>query len=59
MVTAFTPQNISAFGSLAVITILYQTLGGVLAWITRELLYVPADFQWGILVVSGYSAVRL
>lgn len=24
---------------------------GSLAWITREVFYVPADFEWGIIVV--------
>ena len=52
MVTAFTPDNISAFGSLAVVAILYQVVGALLAWLIREFFYVPMDFQWGILVVS-------
>ena len=52
MITAFNPDNISAFGSLALVAILYQVLGGALAWIVREMFYVPFDFQWGILVVS-------
>ena len=53
MVTAFTPDNISAFGSLAIVAALYLAIGTVLAWVIRELLYVPLDFQWGILVVSA------
>lgn len=53
MVTAFTPDNISAFGSLAVVAIVYQVLGVALAWCVREMLYVPTDFRWGILVVSA------
>lgn len=52
MVTAFTPENISAFGSLAIVAILYQSLGISMAWLVRELFFVPIDFRWGILVVS-------
>ncbi len=52
IVTAFTPDNISAFGSLAMVAILYQTLGVIMAWLVREIFFVPMDFQWGILVVS-------
>jgi predicted permease len=52
MVSAFTPENISAFGSLVVVAILYQVLGVSLAWCVREFFNVPTDFRWGILVVS-------
>lgn len=41
------------------VAILYQILGLSLAWIVREVLYVPMDFQWGILVVCPFlAAVR-
>jgi hypothetical protein len=59
MVTAFTPDNISAFGSLAVVAILYQSLGAFLAWVIREIFYVPIDFQWGIIVVGHLSPAWL
>lgn len=52
MVSAFTPENIKAFGPMAVAAVLYMSIGASLAWLVSELLYVPADFQWGILVVS-------
>lgn len=51
MVTAFTPSNIAAAGSLIIVALLYQTVGFVLAWLVREIFYVPVDFQWGILTV--------
>lgn len=57
IVTAFTPDNISAFGSLAMVAILYQVLGLSLALVVREIFYVPMDFQWGILVVSIRSDI--
>lgn len=53
MVSAFTPSNISAAGSLVIVALLYQTIGLALAWIVREVFYVPVDFQWGILTVSS------
>jgi len=59
MVTAFTPDNISAFGSLAVVAVLYQAIGAFLAWLIREFFYVPTDFQWGTLVVSTYVQSNL
>lgn len=52
MVSAFTPQNISAFGSLAVVAFMYEIIGAMLALVVKEFCYVPPDFQWGILVVS-------
>ncbi|OCF62002.1 hypothetical protein L486_01668 [Kwoniella mangroviensis CBS 10435] len=55
MVTAFTPDNIKAFGPLVVVAVLYQLLGLIFAWIIRELFYVPIDFRWGILV-SGLTS---
>ncbi|WRT69901.1 uncharacterized protein IL334_006892 [Kwoniella shivajii] len=55
MVTAFTPENIGAFGPLMVIAIMYQLLGLSFAWVIRELFYVPIDFRWGILV-SGLTS---
>lgn len=52
MVSAFTPENVKAFGSIAIVAVLYMSLGGTLAWVVTEFFYVPKDFQWGILVVS-------
>lgn len=52
IITAFTPDNISAFGSLIFVAILYQIIGVTLAWLVREIFYVPMDFRWGIIVVS-------
>ncbi|WVW87150.1 hypothetical protein I302_109207 [Kwoniella bestiolae CBS 10118] len=55
MVTAFTPDNIKAFGPLVIVAVMYQMLGLIFAWIIRELFYVPIDFRWGILV-SGLTS---
>jgi hypothetical protein len=56
MVSAFTPENIGAFGPLAMLAILYQVLGLSMAWIIREVFYVPMDFRWGILVVCAFRS---
>ncbi|RXK39192.1 hypothetical protein M231_03549 [Tremella mesenterica] len=55
MVSSFTPQNISAFGPLALVAFMYMTVGGLLGWIVREIFYVPADFRYGIVVMGVIS----
>ncbi|WWC87859.1 uncharacterized protein L201_002756 [Kwoniella dendrophila CBS 6074] len=55
MVTAFTPENIKAFGPLVIVAVSYQLLGLIFAWFIREIFYVPIDFRWGILV-SGLTS---
>ncbi|WVR04802.1 hypothetical protein IAU60_001814 [Kwoniella sp. DSM 27419] len=52
MISAFTSENIKSFGPLFMCAVIYQALGLVMALITRELFYVPADFQYGILVLG-------
>lgn len=51
VVSAFTPDNIAAFGPLAMVAILYMFIGLFMGWIVREVFYVPHDFYYGILVV--------
>ncbi|WWC59694.1 uncharacterized protein I303_102256 [Kwoniella dejecticola CBS 10117] len=55
MVSAFTSDNIKAFGPLIMVAIIYQIIGLLFALITRELFYVPKDFQYGILVMGVLS----
>lgn len=55
MVTAFTPENLVAFGPLLFVAVMYEAIGFVLAAITRELFFVPLDFRWGILVMGAVS----
>ncbi|WWC73884.1 uncharacterized protein I206_107856 [Kwoniella pini CBS 10737] len=55
MVSAFTPENIKAFGPLVIVAVSYQILGLFFAWCIREIFYVPIDFRWGILV-SGLTS---
>ncbi|ORY21738.1 hypothetical protein BCR39DRAFT_50785 [Naematelia encephala] len=55
MVDAFTPQNITAFGPLVLVGVLYMLVGAILSYATKELFYVPADFQYGIIVMGILS----
>lgn len=55
MVSAFTPDNISAFGPLAMMAVIYQVLGLLGSLVIRELFYVPRDFRWGVLVLGIIS----
>lgn len=55
MVSSFTPETVSAFGPLIMMAVIYQSLGLLLAWIVREVAYVPRDFRWGFLVVCEKS----
>ncbi|WWD00826.1 hypothetical protein V866_007764 [Kwoniella sp. B9012] len=55
MVSAFTPENIKAFGPLFMVAVIYQLIGLLFAVITRELFYVPKDFHHGILVLGMLS----
>nr|XP_018260066.1 uncharacterized protein I303_06983 [Kwoniella dejecticola CBS 10117]OBR82224.1 hypothetical protein I303_06983 [Kwoniella dejecticola CBS 10117] len=52
MVSAFTPENIKAFGPLVIVAVSYQMLGLMFAWCIREIFYVPIDFRWGILLIQ-------
>ncbi|OCF33836.1 membrane protein [Kwoniella heveanensis BCC8398] len=52
MIQAFTSENIKSFGPLFMCAVIYQLLGLLFALITREFFYVPADFQYGILVLG-------
>ncbi|KAL8292621.1 hypothetical protein RQP46_001233 [Phenoliferia psychrophenolica] len=55
MVSSFNQQNISNFGPLCMVALLCQALGLSIAVVIRELFYVPAEFQWGILLLGMIS----
>jgi hypothetical protein len=59
MVSAFTPESVQAFGPLVMMAVMYQAVGLLLAWLIRELVPVPRDFRWGILVVSWECTAAL
>jgi hypothetical protein len=53
MVQSFNKDNISAFGGLVCAAAVYQVVGAGLAFLVREIFWVPMDYQWGIIVVSA------
>ncbi|KIR60535.1 membrane protein [Cryptococcus bacillisporus CA1873] len=55
MISAFTSENIKAFGPLILIAVLYMILGFICAWFVREFFFVPPDFRYGILVMGALS----
>jgi predicted permease len=42
---------------IVLIAVLYQILGGVVAWIVTQLFWVPHRFRWGILVAGVWGNV--
>ncbi|KAL9710416.1 Protein M3 [Leucoagaricus gongylophorus] len=57
LVTAFTKDNIKAFGPLVFVAVLYEALGVLLAWIIKQFFWVPHRFRYGILVAGGWGNV--
>ncbi|KAF8074009.1 auxin efflux carrier transmembrane protein [Lyophyllum atratum] len=57
IVPAFTSDNISALGPLVLVALLYEALGILMAWITKQLFWVPHRFRYGILVAGGWGNV--
>ncbi|KAJ7816252.1 auxin efflux carrier transmembrane protein [Mycena leptocephala] len=57
IVPSFSVQNIAALAPIVLIAVLYQILGGVVAWIVTQLFWVPHRFRWGILVAGVWGNV--
>ncbi|KAI0074810.1 auxin efflux carrier transmembrane protein [Panus rudis PR-1116 ss-1] len=55
IVPAFNSDNIGALGPLVVVSLLYQVLGLIIAWITKQVFWVPHRFRYGILVAGGWG----
>ncbi|KAK0490025.1 auxin efflux carrier [Armillaria luteobubalina] len=55
MVPAFTSDNIGALGPLLLICVIYQALSVGIAWLTKQLFWVPHRFRYGILVAGGWA----
>ncbi|KAJ6555153.1 auxin efflux carrier [Mycena vulgaris] len=55
IVPAFTSQNISALGPLVLIAVIYQGMGVAIAWMTKQIFWVPHRFRWGILAAGGWG----
>ncbi|KAF7342249.1 Auxin efflux carrier [Mycena venus] len=57
IVPSFSVQNIGALGPIVLIAVVYQVLGGVVAWIVTQFFWVPHRFRWGILVAGVWANV--
>ncbi|KAJ3570852.1 hypothetical protein NP233_g4126 [Leucocoprinus birnbaumii] len=57
IISAFTTDNIKAFGPLVLVAIIYEVLGTLLAWIIKQFFWVPHRFRYGILVAGGWGNV--
>ena len=44
-------------GPLALVAILYEILGIIIAWIVKQIFWVPHRFRHGILVAGGWGNV--
>lgn len=55
IVPAFTSENISAIGPLALLAVVYILIGLLGGMVIREVCYVPRNFWQGIVIASGLS----
>ncbi|KAI0271308.1 auxin efflux carrier [Gloeopeniophorella convolvens] len=55
IVPSFTPQNINALGPLTVAGLLYGVLGSVMAWMIKQVFWVPHRFRYGIIAAGGWG----
>lgn len=53
MVPSYNSDNIRNFGPLLLVALLYQTIGLFFGLLIREIFWIPADFQWGFLLLSS------
>ncbi|EPQ61346.1 hypothetical protein GLOTRDRAFT_69722 [Gloeophyllum trabeum ATCC 11539] len=52
---AFNSDNISALGPLVLVAFLYEVIGVVIAWVTKQFFWVPHRFRYGIIVAGGWG----
>ncbi|KAF9043846.1 auxin efflux carrier [Hymenopellis radicata] len=55
IVPAFTSENVGSLGPLVLICVIYQVLGILIAWLTKQVFWVPHRFRYGILVAGGWA----
>lgn len=55
IVAAFTSDNTNALGPLVLVGFVYGALGIVMAWMIRQVFWVPHRFRYGILVAGGWA----
>ncbi|KAK7463053.1 Protein M3 [Stygiomarasmius scandens] len=57
MVPAFNSDNVSALGPLVLVALIYEGIGVVMAWLVKQVFWVPHRFRYGILVAGGWGNV--
>ncbi|THV01915.1 hypothetical protein K435DRAFT_654419 [Dendrothele bispora CBS 962.96] len=57
MVPAFNSDNISALGPLVLVALIYEGIGVAMAWVVKQIFWVPHRFRYGILVAGGWGNV--
>ncbi|KAJ7806028.1 auxin efflux carrier transmembrane protein [Mycena olivaceomarginata] len=57
IVPSFSVGNISALEPIVLIAVIYQVLGGLVAWLVSQFFWVPHRFRWGILVAGVWGKV--
>ncbi|EKM77471.1 hypothetical protein AGABI1DRAFT_108004 [Agaricus bisporus var. burnettii JB137-S8] len=57
IVPAFSTENIKALGPLVLVAVLYEILGGLIAWIVKQFFWVPHRIRYGILVAGAFNNV--
>jgi auxin efflux carrier family protein len=55
IVPAFTPQNIGSLVPLTVVGLLYGIAGMAMAWVIKQLFWVPNRFRCGILAAGAWG----
>lgn len=55
IVPAFTSDNVSAFGPLLLIAVIYLVISFGFGLLIREVCYVPRNFWQGIVILCGMS----
>ena len=62
IIPAFDPQNIGAIAPLTVVGVLYGLVGAAMAWIIKQVFWVPHRFRYGILAAGiwgNYGDIRM
>lgn len=53
IVPSFNSSNINSIGPLLMTAIFYEVCGLIMAFLIREVFWVPHNFQYGILIIGG------
>ncbi|KAF8728396.1 hypothetical protein AX14_006698 [Amanita brunnescens Koide BX004] len=54
---AFDSSNIHVLGPLVLLAIIYEIIGMSIAWVTKQIFWVPHRFRYGLLAAGGWANV--